>query len=197
MTDLTFEAEKHEYRWDGEVVPSVTKILAPLNDFDRIPFDVLEFARERGSAVHAAISLAQADDLDEDSLDPVIVPYVEGWRLFMAETGFQPEEWERPLYHPRYRYAGTFDAVGMLGKTRAVVDFKTGLEVPLSVGPQLAAYQQLINTERQGRNPVLARYACQLTGEGGYRLEQFTRPDDWVAFQSLLNLWKWRMNGAK
>ena len=43
---------------------------------------------------------------------------------------------------------------------------------------------------------MLARYAVQLTG-GGYKLEQFTRPDDWVAFQSLLNLWNWRQNGAK
>lgn len=189
---LAFNELLHEYRWDGATVPSVTQILAPLNDFARVPFDVLEFARERGSAVHAAIALAQADDLDEDSLDPVIVPYVAGWRLFMEETRFVAEEWERPLYHPRYRYAGTFDAAGLLGKTRAVVDFKTGLEVPLSVGPQLAAYQQLINTERQGRNPVLARYACQLPGDGGYRLEQFTRPDDWVAFQSLLNLFRWR-----
>ena len=189
---LAFNELLHEYRWDGATVPSVTQILAPLNDFARVPFDVLEFARARGSAVHAAIALAQSDDLDEDSLDPVIVPYVAGWRLFMEETRFVAEEWERPLYHPRYRYAGTFDAAGLLWKTRAVVDFKTGLEVPLSVGPQLAAYQQLINTERQGRNPVLARYAVQLTGGGGYKLEQFTRPDDWVAFQSLLNLFRWR-----
>ena len=49
---LTFDAEKHEYRWNGQLVPGVTSILEPLTDFSFVPPDVLRAAQDFGTAVH-------------------------------------------------------------------------------------------------------------------------------------------------
>ena len=61
---LTFDPEKHEYRINGVLVPSVSQILAPLYDFSKIPRDVLERKRQIGTAIHKAIELDLLGDLD-------------------------------------------------------------------------------------------------------------------------------------
>ncbi len=201
---LTFEEDGHEYRFNGLVVPSVTRILAPLSDFGsicfgaagartlRVPFAVLEFARQRGKAVHEMIALHHNDDLDEDDLDPVLGPYLAGWKLFLYETDFVPEVWEQPVYHPRLGYAGTFDVIGILNKKRVIIDYKSSYTVPASVGPQLAAYQQAWNVANG--IAVLHRYSLHLPGDGGYRRDQHTNPAAWPVFQACKAIFDWRKN---
>lgn len=192
MDGLTFDPEGHTYTFSGVAVPSVTTILKPLSDFSFVRGDVLEYARDRGSAVHEAIELLAADDLDEDSLDPVILPYLSGYRRFIEETGFVPQISEGRVYHPKYGYAGTFDVIGILNKQRAVVDYKTGASLPISVGPQLSAYQNAINEDRDHfGGAVLARYALHLTGDGGYGLVRYSDAADWPEFLHLLGHFNW------
>src|SRR5690348_16409857 len=88
MDELLFEPDNHVYTVNGIVVPSVTQILEPLVDFSKIPAAVLEYAKLRGEAVHLACELYDQNDLDIDNLDTVIVPYLEAWIKFKADTGF-------------------------------------------------------------------------------------------------------------
>lgn len=194
---LTFNRVKHSYAYNGVSVPSVTTILKPLNDFGFVRGDVLEYARDRGSAVHEAIELLAADDLDEDSLDPVILPYLDGYRRFLADTGFVALASEQMVYHSKFGYAGTFDTIGILNKQRAVIDYKTGASLPISVGPQLAAYQNAYNAGAAKGGAVLARYALHLTGDGGYGLVRYSDAADWPEFLHLLGHFNWIKGRSK
>ena len=51
-SELTFDEEKHEYRLDGEVLPSVTGILREMGFVDDTYFT--EDSAARGTAVHRA-----------------------------------------------------------------------------------------------------------------------------------------------
>lgn len=182
---LTFDHDKHEYRWNGKRIPSVTQILDPFVDLSRIPADVLERKRLIGTAVHAAIELDCAGDLDDDSIAPAWSGYFAGWRKFRAESGFTIEHSERQEYSP-LGYAGTLDLMGELPKHRALIDAKCTTSLYPTVGPQTAAYAQMV------KEPRIKRYALLLTPDGRYNLEPLSNPNDLAVFNAALTLHQWR-----
>lgn len=91
---------------------SVTTILKEEGLIDARWFD--DWSRDRGSMVHLATAYDDRGELDEESLDPVIAPYLEAWRKFRKESGFGPEKIEVPMQSTAYRYAGTPDRIGEL-----------------------------------------------------------------------------------
>ena len=56
MAELTFDPEKHIYRLDGFIIPSVTQVMKPLSDekYKDVDQEVLDAAAKRGTAVHSA-----------------------------------------------------------------------------------------------------------------------------------------------
>ena len=188
--NLAFNAERHEYRLDGEYVPNVTRIIAPLHDFDGIPRDVLEHKRQVGEAVHAAIQLDLADDLDQGSVDPAISGYLIGWDRFRAENRFECQFSERMVYSGKYRYAGTLDLIGTVGEREALLDVKCTAGVHPAVGLQLAAYLHAASEAGLIRSSA-SRYALQLKPDGTYALVPFTDKTDFAVFLSLLSAHNW------
>lgn len=183
MTVLTFDAEKHEYRVDGQVVPSVTQILRPLMDFSFVRPDVLQAAADFGTAVHRACELDDLGDLDMEKLDPALAPYLVGWRMFCAEHACKWEAIEQQILHGSMRYAGTLDRAGLVKDKRAVVDIKSGTSLTPTVGPQLAAYARAYDPQ----GALLDRLAVRLY-PGGYELKAYTDPSDWPTFASLVTI---------
>lgn len=150
-----FDPEEHIYRVDGRIVPSVTEILAGVGLSDNtkagaweIDPDVLANAADRGTMVHLAIELDCTGELDEDTVDDEIWPYLEAWRQFVDDTGFLPVANELRFYHPRLDYCGTADMIGYMGDQLTVLDLKTG---SIGLKPwhkyQLAAYAAAITKE--------------------------------------------------
>src|SRR3954463_4964548 len=90
MATATFAEFDHSYEVDGIVVPSVTQVLSltGIDDVSGIPLHYLQRAAGIGTAVHQACELLDEDDLDLDSLDPLIQGYVLGYQRFREETGF-------------------------------------------------------------------------------------------------------------
>jgi hypothetical protein len=191
--DIHFEAEGHRYTVAGERWPSVTEVLDPLLELDGIPRAVLKAAAEFGTHVHMATDLFDKGVLDEPALDPHLAPYLAGWKIFLRDTGAEVLESELRVGHPKLRYAGTLDKIvrwTKRGKSRlAQVDIKSG-EVPRTVGPQTAAYEQaaLLNAIRA----PIDRYVLQLKPDASYRLSPLTDSTDWSIFLSALNLHRWR-----
>jgi hypothetical protein len=181
---LTFDPATHVYRYGGRVVPSVTQILGMLNDFSSVPPEKLARAADFGRNVHAAIDLDNQGALDEEALDPALLPYLNQWRRFLEETGFVVTSSEQRIYHKRLHYAGTLDVAGVWQNTSWLLDVKTGW-VPKSVGPQLAAYQQALPT------PPKRRLCVQLTEER-YNLHECKGPTDFSIFQSCLNVFNFK-----
>lgn len=185
---LAVDRETHVYRYQGELLPSVTQILTlvGLNDWSRVPPSILEAARLRGTAVHAAIHYLLEDDLDVDALDPRITPYVLAYDRFRQDTGFVPDTVETPVVHPTYRYAGTPDQCGPWPEGgRAIIDVKTGMESPC-VGLQLAGYD-LCFAERH------RRFALYLDEHGTYRLKECTDAKDRAVFLAAVSLAHWKL----
>jgi hypothetical protein len=184
---LTLDEATHTYRYAGAVVPSVTQVLAPLFNWDAVPPEVLERKRLIGDAVHKAIALDLADDLDEASIVEPWASYFEGWRKFKRDSGFVCLAYEEPVYHEQLRYAGTFDLFGLLKGKPAKIDTKSTHVLHPAVGPQTAAYDE---ARRRGSlyREKAARYALQLGSDGRPHLHPLTDPSDWNIFMSLLNV---------
>ena len=111
VSGLEFEPITHTYRFSGVVIPSVTQILEATGiiDYSMIPPATRNMALKRGSLVHAAIQFDIEGDLDWETLDPVLVPYVEAARHFRADYGLGEGFVEFRGYNPKWRFAGTLD----------------------------------------------------------------------------------------
>lgn len=191
---VIFDAEAHRYYTpDGAELPSVTRILddARLSDFSA-PWFTHE-VKERGRAVHATVALWNEGDLDEDSLDPVLVPYLDGWKRYLSESGATVEHYEAIVYDVAAGYAGTLDAIVREPQGRpswrTVLDIKPALYP--SVGPQTAAYARCARALYA--LPVLfQRAALVLPGDGTYKREPLADRDDERVFLAALTTFHWR-----
>lgn len=106
-TPVEFTKEGHRY---GNDLESVTGILKAEGFIDTRFYD--DFSRERGEFVHKARHLDDMGELDEESVDPEIAPYLEAWRRFRRESGFIIEQSEVPMMSKTLKYAGTPDVIG-------------------------------------------------------------------------------------
>lgn len=196
---LQFDSDKHEYRFGGISVPGVTSILAPLVDYSMVNQELLERARLLGQAVHLTTELYDQDQLDFDTLDPVLVPYLDAWIRFRKEVDFQPIGIEQRVYHPSFRYAGTLDRTGIVRDKMAVLDIKKMLVLGPVIGVQLAAYEKAVNVALPAdcKNRIETRYALGLQADGTYRLQQYQDPADWSTFLSLFNIKNWKAKHSK
>lgn len=105
---LTFDSEKHEYRWDDKIVPSVSEILratGQAKDWKDVP----PYYRDRGIACHAAIHLYLLGTLDEDSVDEAVKPYLNQFKEWNKTQDMYVPVSEQPLYSKRLKFAGTPD----------------------------------------------------------------------------------------
>jgi len=136
MPELYFNKEDHTYTVGDRELLHVTRVLPD----DRRRVD--PWYLERGRMIHLATALFDHDELDEDSIDERIKPYLDAYVKFRRETGFEPKEIELPLYHPKYFYAGTIDKIGKLNGSQDLIDLKTGGKAK-DDELQLAAYWEL------------------------------------------------------
>lgn len=172
--DFTFDAETHTYRHAGRRCPSVTQIIQAAGlgvDFAAVPPEVLNRKREIGVLVHQACQYVDEGDLDDGSLAPEIRPYVDAYRRFLTDTGFESHGTERIMLHRGLGYAGTPDVWGELYGQRAELDRKTVYTVSVPVvAVQMAGYAPLIRENEPTWKPGAARYALQLKRDGSYKL---------------------------
>lgn len=198
---LDFEPVAHEYRLDGQVLPSVTGVLraSGLINFDGIPAGILEAAQRRGTTVHAAIHYFNEHDLDVGQFVadfPDYAGYLQAWIAFCSQRRFEAVLCERRLASPRHRVAGTADAFGLLDGVRCLVDFKTGNPDDVAADLQTGAYlgmayewadhdPELAEFLKGGAAP--ARYSVQLRRDGTFKLELYRNPSDYSEFLSLVS----------
>ena len=184
MPEIVFNNEGHIYTVDGKIIPSVTTIIKDCGLIDTTWFT--EGATTRGTYVHQATELLDRDDLDEASLDPVLIPYVDAYRRFKQETGFVIDDIEKRVHNATYGYAGTLDRTGTFigDKTKSIIDIKTGQPAKWH-GVQLAAYALCYQEPHN-------RYGVYLSNTGSYRLERYKNRQDTQVFLACLTVYKFR-----
>ena len=171
---LSFDASAHQYSVRGRVLPSVTQCLKHVRivDYSHIPQSVLETASKRGTLVHRAIEYDMTGGVDENTIDPRLLPYVCAARKFIADAGLRPERVECRIYDARYGYAGTFDVLGSLANgDRVIVDWKTGALLP-GHQVQMSGY-----AHGTGEPLKYRRILVQLRPDGSYRQVVAARAD--------------------
>jgi hypothetical protein len=195
LPDVRFDPDRHTYMVRGVAVPSVTTVLNPLNELDGIPADVLAAAARFGTHVHLACHLWNVGELDLKALDPHLLPYLNGWVKFLKDSGAVVLVSERRVYHPKLQYAGTLDAVVRWENSTRLIDLKSSVKVPRTVGPQTAGYAEAYRSE--GHELSSIRGCVHLLGDGGYRLHRLTDRGDFHIFLSALNIASWRNKTCK
>lgn len=184
MDGLIFKPETHEYLLNGAKLPSVTTVLSDLGFINKDWF--AEETATRGTYVHLATELDDKDELDEDSLDDTLLPYLTAWRSFKHDTGIIVNDIEKQVCSKIYRFAGTLDRIGILNGQESIIDIKSGA-VSSWAGLQTAGYEI-------AENKRLKRYAVQLMSTGKYKLHPFTDRMDKQIFLSAVSCWHWINN---
>lgn len=186
-----FDSESHIYKLEGTPIPSVTQVLAEAGLVDSRWFS--EFSRWRGSAVHLACWFDDQNDLDESTVEPGLMGYVDAYRLFRDEYKFRPSTIEEPRYHPTFRFAGTVDRTGTIQDSAklTILDLKSGVPLPV-YRVQLAAYALLVDPLKPFECERMALY---LGKDGKYKAvphptAQFHQ--DQSIFLSALSVVNWK-----
>lgn len=178
---LVFDADRHEYRHRGVLVPSVTQIIAAtgLRD-DR--FDN-PFTADLGTRVHRRIADQPHDPTPQHEDEN---GYLAGWRDFLKTTGFRPILSERVVFDAYYRFAGTIDVLGLFvagaAARLALLDVKTG-GIERWHELQTAAYGSCI------AGPPVDRFCVYITEGGEFRLERHCDPEALPIFRAAACVW--------
>lgn len=185
---LSFDADTHTYAIRNRRLPSVTQVMdSTVTNYAGIPPAILEYKSALGVAVHRACELYDNDDLDESTVDSLVLPYLNAWKRFRTETGFVVKENEMRLHSERYGYAGTLDKFGELGRDFALIDLKTVTVLSPATGVQLAGYEQLLREHFKFRHET-PRYAVQLRPDGTYRMQKYDDENEFAVFLACLQI---------
>jgi hypothetical protein len=190
---IEFRESDHTYWHRGLEVPSVSRVLEPLDDLSMIPKAILERKIAIGHAVHKAAEFIDRGCLDDASVHPVIAGYVAAYRKFLAETGFVSKLIEQPVFSRSMWYAGTLDRAGefpaggrlpseIKPDLSTLLDLKTVLQMRASTAIQTVAYSKALAECRPDLPAPQQRVALQLQEDGGYELHSYNDPSDWTVF---------------
>ena len=179
---LRFDPEKHQYFLGKKRIPGVSEILQKVGltkDWTGID----PFYAERGKAVHLAIQYFLENRLDESSLDPVIVPYFEGFKKYYAEHPMGITRCEvRGSFGEAF--CGTIDCI----TEHEIIDWKCSKSHDKVAELQGQAYK-IIECQRI-RTPLSFK-VVQFPGDGSYEVFDYgNHTDTWDA---VMEVYAWKM----
>lgn len=175
LPELTFDEASHIYRLNGDVIPSVSKLMEPLKDqcYGGISKRTLENAANKGSSVHNSIEnwiKFGIDDIPSEHRG-YFNGFMEWWkqckpRVFGSEVR---------IYHKLMRYGGTIDLLCEIGGLLELIDFKTTYSLlEMTCGVQLEAYSQALISH--GITPQ-RKHILHLKKDGKWAFREFPAKD--------------------
>lgn len=148
-SDIKLNEQEHSYTIDGQPVKSVTQLL---KEYNLTPQYFMwknrnYQAARRGQFVHKAIELFLKDNLDEDSLGPVIMPYFESFKKFNEKYELQPMEIELLVGGLVFGVAGKLDYWGRMKdrESSGILDWKSKEKITPADLVQAEFYRKLLN----------------------------------------------------
>lgn len=190
---FTFDEEKHEYRFNGQIVPHVTGVLKDMTDYSMVPPAKLEAARQKGVAVHKMVELWAKNELDYETLPEWQIPVLEFWLHFVADTHLEIIDSEKKCYHETYRLAGTRDLKCRMPKAKerrfrepGILDIKRSFFAGAAIGLQLAGYEILDEQKN-----IAWRGALRLHEDHPYKFMEFQDRNDRNVFLACLTRHNW------
>jgi CRISPR/Cas system-associated exonuclease Cas4 (RecB family) len=191
------------YTLNGEEIPSVTEIIGIIDKpFLRMWYGkngirecerIKKESGELGSRVHDAIEAYLRGDIPavNSHQETEMLQHFVRWREF---SDFRPVELELKVVSERYRFHGTFDALGTFGDSTELVmcDWKTSSKIDDTYALQLSAYAAAYE-ERTGiavKEGLIVRMDKKEDARKLIEVKQFKNlPRYFEIFLSCLDLW--------
>lgn len=192
-----FDEAIHQYKLDGKIVPSVTKVLDTIDPDLRFNQRFIEKTLI-GTRVHGICDrINRGEHVDVESLQEPDKFYVQAWVSYLEESRFQVESSEKRVFSRKFGYAGTMDVKGRTHSgLLAYLDIKTTSLMPITVGLQLAGYCAA-DMEMDGIVGCKPHRICvQLLPDGTYAVKQMksdTYDYDLYIFLCKLKSYQWDM----
>lgn len=184
--ELNFEEKRHIYTIDGQILPSVTTVMRPLDSevYRGIDENVMKMAADRGTAIHNAVENYVLYGIED--IEPKHRGYFDGFLRFWDENNPEPLATESRLYHKILRYAGTADLPCVIGGKKVLIDYKTSAVVnKMLTGVQLEAYAKAYSSH----GFIFDEKAIvHLKNDGSYQMVRYKANDmeSWEVFSSLM-----------
>ena len=175
LPELTFDEASHIYRLNGDVIPSVSKLMEPLKDqcYGGISKRTLENAANKGSSVHNSIEnwiKFGIDDIPSEHRG-YFNGFMEWWKQYKPRVFGS----EVRIYHKLMRYGGTIDLLCEIGGLLELIDFKTTYSLlEMTCGVQLEAYSQALISH--GITPQ-RKHILHLKKDGKWSFREFPAKD--------------------
>ena len=179
--------ELHDYKLNGVIISGVTTILqkAGLISFDFVSPEHLAELADLGHKVHTTCELWDRDNLDMDSLHPILKGYLDSWIKFITISKYTFEAIETPIFSAKYRIAGTPDRI-TTGKI--LIDIKIG--VPKKADPiQTAGYALIYDEDKKAKDRIKRRMSVYLDKKGGIpKTIEYKESTDKIVFLAALTI---------
>lgn len=166
------EEGQHEYRLDGVKIPSVTTILNFGKSLDHIP----AWTSQRGTALHLATEYDDAGDLDESTVDPLVMPHLVAYRKWKERCSPNIVATELRVWGEidGLVYCGTLDRIALLPEGPTLIDIKSGAPRK-EHGAQLHAYA--VAYRQRHRNYDVSHLAGLYLGkDAAWALRRYDEP---------------------
>jgi hypothetical protein len=174
---------------------------AAVNWLKGIPDYRRDTAADVGTRVHLfAEQLARGEEPEPTAEE---APFVAAYRAFLAEYRPRFLAVEEMVCSLRHGYAGTLDAIAVIGGETFLLDVKSGAGIYPETGLQLAAYANADFIGRPGvprrfRLPRATRFGViHVRPEGARLVEYHVGGDTFAAFLEARRLYTWRQGPAK
>jgi hypothetical protein len=158
-----FDAEKHEYRIDGRIVPSVTQVIQGV--FGSSPW-WSEYHAEVGTALHGACHILNSgQEIDPASIDDAIAGRLAGYRKFLKDLNPFVLYAEHQVYSGRNQFAGTIDMILESNSVVTLADIKSSYHPTAKI--QLGGYKILLD---DAKIKIYNAVIVELHKSGEYKL---------------------------
>lgn len=187
--ELKFDGIRHIYTLNGQILPSVTTVMKPLDHelYSGIDESIMQMAASRGTAIHNAAENYVLYGIED--IEPKYAGYFEGFLKFWEEQKPVPLATESRAYHKILRYAGTADLPCVIDGKKVLIDYKTSAAVnKMLTGVQLEAYERAFGSH--GFN-FDEKAIVHLKNDGSYQMVRYKANDmeSWQVFSSLMVVW--------
>jgi len=187
--ELKFDEKRHLYSLNGQMLPSVTTVMRPLNEalYRGIDEEIMKVAADRGTAIHNAVenyALYGIKDIEASHLG-YFNAFIRWWEDCLPGVITT----ESRLYHKYLRYAGTADLPCIIEGKRVLVDYKTSALVnKMLTGVQLEAYAKAYESHGYKFDE---KAIVHLKRDGSYQMIRYKSNDleSWEVFSSLMVVW--------
>ena len=201
--------EDRYYEIDGLSLPSVTTILKIHNNpalnrwasnlgtelSEQYKEETAEIGKQIHSYVARLIKGIPIGKLEWMQLSNEIKNGIRAYERFRLQVKFEGMETEKMVYSVKYKFAGTLDAIGKIGKDKILIDFKTGERFYPSMFAQIVAYHQAWkenNPEQRVNERVKELFIVNLSRNTGvpniHSLRLKRIKPYWDYFKACLNL---------